>query len=226
MKKLLFSILSTVITLVLFLGTGLIISPAIVNGYPFWVVFLATFIGYISQPKFKKSDLWNPHDCYSMLGILIMLVVVTNLSLIEFSLSDTNDYTFKHNNFIGFILIWIGLVIRIYSIQILGRSFSNDVSIKVEHQLYSKKIYAYIRHPSYLGAILSIIGTSFWLESWQTFPILMIVTIVAYYHRITHEEKILLNHFGEKYAKYCQKTGALLPKMRFTFLFKKKLDKM
>jgi protein-S-isoprenylcysteine O-methyltransferase Ste14 len=208
MKKLLFSILSTVITLVLLLGTGLIISPTIINGYPFWVVFLATFIGYISQPKFKKSDLWNP------------------LSLIEFSLSNTSNYTFKYDNFIGFILIWIGLGIRIYSIQLLGKSFSNDVSIKIEHQLYDKKIYAYIRHPSYLGAVLSVVGTSFWLECWQTFPVSMIVTIVAYYHRITQEEKILLNHFGEKYAKYCQKTGALLPKMRFTFLFKKKLGKM
>jgi protein-S-isoprenylcysteine O-methyltransferase Ste14 len=200
---------------VLLLGIGVILNPLIINSYSFWAVFLATFIGYISQPKVEKSALWNPHDQYSMIGILVMLVTVTNLSLIEFSVLSVQNYTFDYVNVIGFVLIWFGLGIRIYAIRLLGKSFSNEVKIKVEHELYDKNIYAYIRHPSYLGAILSIIGTSFWLESWLTFPISMIITILAYYHRITQEEKILLNHFGEKYAKYCQKTGSLLPKIKF-----------
>jgi protein-S-isoprenylcysteine O-methyltransferase Ste14 len=211
--------------LVMCLGLGVFLQPNIVQMYPFMVVFMATLIGYISQPSVTKSELFNPSDGYSMFGILMMLLTVTNLSVIEFSLCSSLNYSLDVFNIIGFLLISAGLAIRIYAINILGIFFSNDVKIKVEHQLFDRDIYAYIRHPTYLGAILSIVGTSFWLESWQTFPIVLIITATAYYYRITQEEEILLRYFGNKYALYRQKTGCLFPKLFLILEFFKKFFK-
>jgi protein-S-isoprenylcysteine O-methyltransferase Ste14 len=158
-----------------------------------------------------------------MLGIMVMAIVVTNITVIEFGFLNDKQKDLNQLNIFGFILIWGGLIFRIYSIRLLGNYFSNAAQIKTQHQLFQGGIYSSIRHPSYTGAISSIIGTVLWLDASQTLPISLFLIFVAYYHRITQEEKVLTIHFGKAYQEYCKRTGILFPKLSCLFFSKMKI---
>jgi protein-S-isoprenylcysteine O-methyltransferase Ste14 len=222
MKKVIQFFISTITALGLLFGLGLLANPSVLAYYQVWVIMLATVVMFASQPPLDKKEFFNQSDGYSMIGIMLMAIVVTNLSVYDYSRKQASS---NHPiNYVGFLMIWIGLVFRIYAIRILGNYFSNAAQIKPEHRLCQDGIYAIIRHPSYTGAIATIVGTVLWLGAWQTLPISFYLIFVAYYHRITQEEKILTAHFGEKYRQYCKKTGALLPKIKI--LWKKIEEKV
>ncbi len=213
---------STISTIGLLFGLGFILNPSVIFHYQIWVALLASIIMFATQPQLNKEDILNKSDGYSMLGIMLMAMVVTNITVYEYGRGQGQFQTNNAVNYVGFFMIWTGMVFRIYAIKILGKYFSNVAQIKEEHKIYQEGIYAIIRHPSYTGAIMSIIGTVLWLSAWQTLPLSLYLIFVAYYHRITQEEKILTWHFGEEYVAYHRQTGALLPKIKFS---RRKLQK-
>jgi protein-S-isoprenylcysteine O-methyltransferase Ste14 len=203
-------------TIALLFGLGFISNPSVIFHYQIWITVLASVVMFATQPKMSKDDIVNKSDGYSMLGIMVMAIAVTNMTVYDFGRGGLQ--TNHAMNYVGLVMIWTGMAFRVYAIQTLGNYFSNAAQIKDEHQLCEEGIYRIIRHPSYTGAIASIVGTVLWLGAWQTLPISLYLIFVAYYHRITQEEKILTLHFGEKYVQYCKRTGALLPKIRLNFL--------
>lgn len=223
MKKVFQCFISTILTLGLLFGPGFFYNPAIITDPQIWVVVLASVIMFSTQPEISKSDIFNSSDQYSMLGIMLMGIVVTNITVIEFGVLKKVNNSMSFINIIGLLMISGGLIFRIHAINVLGKYFSNAAEIKDKHQLFEGNIYSVIRHPSYTGAISSIIGTILWLNSRQTLPISMCLVFLAYFHRITQEEKILSLHFGEKYREYCKRTGALLPKLRSRVFLSMKL---
>lgn len=215
MRTLLQKITSSILIVVSFFGLGLIFNSSLIANDKLWIVVLATIIMSESQPAVNKSDLLNPSDGYSMLGIMVMAIVVTNLTVIEFALNiKPEEFSiFSYGDGIGLMMIFWGLIFRIYAIRKLGKFFSNAAEIKTEHILYDKGIYRKIRHPSYTGAIICVIGTIIFLHAWHTMGISLVIIFVAYFYRIKKEEQNLIAYFGEKYAIYCQNTGSLLPKI-------------
>lgn len=215
MRTLLQKITSSILILVLFFGLGLIFNSSLIANEKLWIVVLATIIMSESQPVVKKPDLLNPSDGYSMLGIMIMGIVVTNLTVIEFAINiKPEEFSrFSYGDGIGIMMILGGLIFRIYAIRKLGKYFSNAAEIKTEHILYDKGIYGEIRHPSYTGAIICIIGTIVFLHAWHTMGISLAIIFFAYSYRIKKEEKNLTKYFGQNYKIYCQHTGSLFPKL-------------
>lgn len=217
MKKIFQFTLSTIFTVGILIGSGFIHNPSIIYDIEIWVVILSIMVMLITQPPMTKADLLNPSDRYSMLGIFLMAIIVHNLAVMEFAMKTKHSFSVSFLKTIGFIMIWGGIIFRVYAIKKLSIYFSNSAEIQKEHELYDKGIYSKVRHPSYLGAIFTIIGTLIWLESWKVFVVCLILITLAYWHRITQEEKLLANHFKDKYIQYCQKTGCLLPKIKLRF---------
>ena len=175
---------------------------------------MATLVMFGTQPKLSKSNLIDPNDKYSMLGLSFMGIIVNNLSVIDYALNHHQEFQLSISKVVGFVMIWGGLGFRVFAIRKLSKYFSNAVTIQTEHQLYDKGIYGKIRHPSYTGAIICIVGTIIWLESWSSLTVSLMLIFVAYRHRIIQEERILGLHFGRKYEVYRQKTGSLFPKIK------------
>jgi protein-S-isoprenylcysteine O-methyltransferase Ste14 len=112
--------------------------------------------------------------------------------------------------FVGIPLFISGLVIRSIAIRTLKRQFSIYVGIQENHQLITTGIYSRIRHPIYLGAILSLTGFAL------VFPTLLGFLFVIIYsmllgHRMTQEEKLMWKHFGSVYEEYVSKSYRLIP---------------
>ncbi|WP_165070783.1 methyltransferase family protein [Paludisphaera rhizosphaerae] len=110
----------------------------------------------------------------------------------------------------GVALFAAGGTLRLWPVFVLGRRFSGLVAIQPGHELVTTGIYRVIRHPSYLGLILSTLG---WVLAFRSgvgaaLTAIMMIPIVA---RIRSEERLLGDQFGAVYQAYRDRTWRLIP---------------
>jgi protein-S-isoprenylcysteine O-methyltransferase Ste14 len=111
----------------------------------------------------------------------------------------------------GFALIIGGLIYRWVAILQLGKSFTVDVAITDVAELKTDGIYERVRHPSYLGLLLIVVGFSAIMSSYWSFLVLAVPVFLAIIYRISVEEKLLISEFGDRYLKYKRETKKLIP---------------
>jgi protein-S-isoprenylcysteine O-methyltransferase Ste14 len=58
----------------------------------------------------------------------------------------------------GLVLMWGGMVVRLWAVRTLGRLFRTVVLIQDHHRLIDEGPYRYLRHPSYAGSLLTLAG--------------------------------------------------------------------
>ena len=68
---------------------------------------------------------------------------------------------------LGVALFAAGLTLRWYSIVYLGRFFTVNVAIAIDHRLIDAGPYRVIRHPSYTGALMAFAGLGLCLCNWD-----------------------------------------------------------
>ena len=110
----------------------------------------------------------------------------------------------------GVVLFAVGGALRIWPVFVLGSRFSGLVAIQPGHALVTSGVYSAVRHPSYLGLLVSSLG---WALAFRAgvgvlLAALMILPLLA---RIGAEEKLLRTHFGAEYDAYCARTSRLIP---------------
>lgn len=111
----------------------------------------------------------------------------------------------------GLILILLGLIIRWIAILTLRRYFTTDVSIQEGHRLVATGIYGIIRHPAYLGSLLSFLGLGLTFSNWLSAPVVIGPIFLAFRYRMIVEERVLVDHFGAAYDQYRRTTKRLIP---------------
>lgn len=154
-------------------------------GFPLTIYILSSFFGI---------PLSFGHIEGHLLATTLSLIGVTNLH-------------------VGWILVMI-----VSSVLILTGLFL--VSLGWKHVYSSKEIvsdgiYGRVRHPQYLGIILTMLGL---LIQWPTIITLLMFPIltVTYYRLATREEVDLEQNFGREYLKYKQRVPMFLPRLSFT----------
>lgn len=175
--------------------------------YSFWLlseIFLSRF------RRSKKNDLKNA-DRGSLRLIWILIFIANFLGVY---ISKEYDLPISDNPFIqyiGLLLVLIGVALRLKIVLSLGKYFTVDVTIKDGHQLKKDGFYKYLRHPSYSASILSFIGFGISLNNWLSLLIISVLIFTAFVYRISVEEKVLIEHFGEDYLNYKRETKGLIP---------------
>jgi protein-S-isoprenylcysteine O-methyltransferase Ste14 len=111
---------------------------------------------------------------------------------------------------IGFFLYAAGGVLRLAPVFVLGRRFSGLVAIQPDHRLVTNGLYGVIRHPSYLGLFVSVLGWGLVFRSGVgvVIAVMMLVVLLA---RIKSEERLLSETFGAEYDAYRARTWRLIP---------------
>lgn len=112
---------------------------------------------------------------------------------------------------IGLFIILIGLIIRWISIFQLKKAFTVDVAIGAEHKLKTDGMYKVIRHPSYLGLLLIMVGFSICMNSLISAIIVTVLMFLVILYRIVVEERVLIEGFGDAYKTYQLRTKRLIP---------------
>jgi protein-S-isoprenylcysteine O-methyltransferase Ste14 len=93
----------------------------------------------------------------------------------------------------------------------LGKHFTATVQLQKGHRLITNGPYGIIRHPSYLGALIALIGSAIFLNSLVGTITAVAAMMIAYLVRINAEEKMLVNSFGNRYREYQKNTKKLIP---------------
>ncbi|KAI0016931.1 ICMT-domain-containing protein [Xylariomycetidae sp. FL0641] len=114
---------------------------------------------------------------------------------------------------VGFIMVFVGQVVRSGAMVQAGQSFNHIVQHrkKDNHDLVTTGLYSYIRHPAYFGFFYWGIGTQIVLGN----PFCFIGYLVVLWHffsqRVKDEEASLINFFGDDYINYKKRVGTGMP---------------
>jgi protein-S-isoprenylcysteine O-methyltransferase Ste14 len=111
---------------------------------------------------------------------------------------------------LGVILFAVGGALRLWPVYVLGDRFSGLVAIQPGHSLVTTGIYGLIRHPSYLGLLVSSLGWGLAFRSGVgvLLAALLVPPLIA---RIQAEERLLRSQFGAEYDAYRAHTSRLIP---------------
>ncbi len=104
-----------------------------------------------------------------------------------------------------------GVAFRWYSISILGKYFTTVITIQPGHTVVENGPYRWIRHPTYSGALLTILGLGAALGNWFSLATVMLAAIIGYSYRIYVEERALVESLGDPYREYMQRTKRIIP---------------
>jgi protein-S-isoprenylcysteine O-methyltransferase Ste14 len=110
----------------------------------------------------------------------------------------------------GLLLAFFGFLLMNWSVIVLEKQFSTDITIQENHKLITRGPYRFVRHPRYLGIILFFSGISLVFRSWIGLVTVLLMLFVHLW-RIADEEKLMRQEFGEEWEKYKQKTKVIFP---------------
>ncbi len=111
----------------------------------------------------------------------------------------------------GLVLMWLGIGLRQWAVWTLGRFFTVVVRVVDDQTVIDRGPYRWVRHPSYTGALLTLVGLGLALGNWLSVVALLVLPTIGLVVRIRVEERALLVALGEPYRAYAEHRRRLLP---------------
>ena len=144
--------------------------------------------------------------CLIVFGLL--LGVLVDLKAPATAITSTPDFLFC----LGMLLIYAGIALRISAIIVLGRYFTTIVAVEASQQVVEAGPYRLIRHPSYTGFLLILLGFGLSLtNNWLSLLVIIGCALIGFSYRIWVEEHVLIAQLGQRYQEYMQRTKRLIP---------------
>jgi protein-S-isoprenylcysteine O-methyltransferase Ste14 len=180
----------------------------------FWGAFVSWVLPEVIASRVKRStDCSNARDQGSL--YLIAALWCVGIAM-DFSLSWILPQAAIRRErtsifFVGICLMLLGIALRWYCVAVLGKYFTFDVAIHTGQVLIEVGPYRYVRHPSYSGALLTLLGFGLALGNWAGLAAALSCMGFAYAYRIPVEEAALASVLGETYMQYRKRTWRLVP---------------
>jgi protein-S-isoprenylcysteine O-methyltransferase Ste14 len=111
----------------------------------------------------------------------------------------------------GLALMLAGIVLRQWSIAMLGRSFTVVVRVREGQEVIDTGPYRWVRHPSYTGMLVTFLGYGLALGNWISTLCALLVPLIGIVVRIHIEEQALLEGLGEPYRRFAEGRKRLVP---------------
>ena len=114
---------------------------------------------------------------------------------------------------LGVVLAEAGVVLLVWVHIALGVHFSGTLHLRGDHQLVQHGPYASVRHPMYTSFLLLFGGLSLLTGNLLVAAITLGSQVWTIGWRLSAEEASLAARFGEAWAHYRARTGAILPRL-------------
>jgi protein-S-isoprenylcysteine O-methyltransferase Ste14 len=109
------------------------------------------------------------------------------------------------------LLFLAGLGLRWWSIGVLGKRFTVEVTILPDHELVTNGPYRFVRHPSYTGMMVAFAALALTFQNWLSCLIMLLPIALVLNFRVKVEEAALVEFFGERYLAYRARVPRLFP---------------
>jgi protein-S-isoprenylcysteine O-methyltransferase Ste14 len=114
-------------------------------------------------------------------------------------------------DWIGLLLFWSGISLRLWSIHTLGRYFTVIVQTSRDQPVITDGPYRVIRHPSYAGLLLIFLAAGLFIGNWLSLLSLTVAMASGLVFRIRVEERALMQNLGDGYRAYAATHKRLVP---------------
>jgi protein-S-isoprenylcysteine O-methyltransferase len=142
----------------------------------------------------------------------LLVLIASNLVAIPFlRLFPALSFGTYTTSCVGLTAMFVGLMLRWWSIIHLGRFFTVDVAIARDHRVVNSGPYRLIRHPSYAGVLLVVAGIGVCFGNLGSLLVLFVPCLVVLMRRMRVEEAALLTGMGDAYREYMVRTKRLIP---------------
>ncbi|MBS0381817.1 MAG: isoprenylcysteine carboxylmethyltransferase family protein [Proteobacteria bacterium] len=111
----------------------------------------------------------------------------------------------------GIALMLAGTAFRWYAIKVLGKFFTRSVATRAGQFVVEAGPYRLIRHPSYSGALVALLGLGLALTNWVSLILVLAGGLIGYLRRVQVEEQALCADLGQPYRDYMQRTRRFVP---------------
>jgi protein-S-isoprenylcysteine O-methyltransferase len=109
------------------------------------------------------------------------------------------------------LLLIAGVALRWWAILTLGRHFTLSVVVGGDQRIVRSGPYRVLRHPSYAGILLILIGAGLAFRDWLSLIALLAAAIPALAYRIVVEERAMRAEFGAAWDDYAAHTWRVMP---------------
>ena len=114
----------------------------------------------------------------------------------------------------GCIVFVLGIWVLWRSHVDLGRNFAPDLKLREEHELVTYGIFSTIRHPMYAAHWLWALAQALLLQNWIAGSSMLVAFWFLYSNRVTREEFMMCDRFGDEYRDYMGRTGRIFPRLK------------
>jgi protein-S-isoprenylcysteine O-methyltransferase Ste14 len=175
--------------------------------YALWIIPEIFISRRRTEPNAQKADRGSKAVVMVALNLGVGLAFIAAFGVPSLSIQEHWRAAF----FLG-IAVWLsGIVVRLYSIHVLGRFFTTVVAISAGQHIVEQGPYRWIRHPAYLGGLLAQVGLGLTLTNWLAMLLPVCCLAVGYAYRIPLEERALVRGLGPGYSDYMRRTWRLIP---------------
>jgi protein-S-isoprenylcysteine O-methyltransferase Ste14 len=139
------------------------------------------------------------------------------LGIIPFVYVATGWPKFAERPFIPAIA-WLGVAVFAFSLYLfyrvhreLGRNWSDSLEVREKHALVTHGLYARVRHPMYSAFFLWALAQALLLPNWIAGFAGLVGFGLLFFFRVGHEERMMLDAFGNEYREYMARTARIIP---------------
>jgi protein-S-isoprenylcysteine O-methyltransferase Ste14 len=111
----------------------------------------------------------------------------------------------------GMVILLAGLVLRGWAFKVLGQYFTHTVMVSSDQPVIATGPYRVLRHPSYTGILLAVIGVGLASANWADLVAGLLVALTPMVWRIHVEESALAATVGDRYRAYAAQHKRLVP---------------
>jgi protein-S-isoprenylcysteine O-methyltransferase Ste14 len=111
----------------------------------------------------------------------------------------------------GAVIALAGVLLRLWAVIVLRERYTRTLLIHENHIVERGGPYRIVRHPGYLGSLLFFNGVALASCSAAVLISSIAVTVAAYSYRISVEDKMLIDEFGDEYRRYRKDVPGLIP---------------
>jgi protein-S-isoprenylcysteine O-methyltransferase len=183
-------------------------------GVAFWLVYMIWAVSELTRAVIlrpgkdaKRHDRGSRPIVMAASAICAWIAFYVVFALPGAAIAGNSPIVFA----IGLTLMVAGMAFRWYAVRTLGRFFTFEVAVCPDQRVVQTGPYRYIRHPSYTGTLVTLIGLGLALTNWVSLAVILLISSSGLLYRIHVEEHALMGELGQPYLDYMSRTRRLIP---------------